>query len=261
VVGVEALTRWHHPDRGWIPPASFVPLAEESGFIADFDRWVLNQTCKDGAKLLAAGVLPQGALLSVNISARNVSDVALIDAVRDAAGSTEFPLEALEIEVTETAIMAEVPTIRLVLEGIRAIGVGIALDDFGTGYSSLTFVRQLPVTTIKIDRSFTRHITDRREDLAICTSVIDLARAVGLRTIAEGVETLEQVSLLHRLGCDAGQGYLWSSALPPADLADRLRSEPQDFAHAAKAPRWRSSDRNGPVRPADKQRRKPANIP
>jgi len=260
VVGVEALTRWHHPDRGWIPPAAFVPLAEESGLIADFDRWVLNQACQDGAEFLAAGVLPQGALLSLNISARNVSDVALIDAVRDAAGSTEFPLEALEIEVTETAIMAEVPTIRLVLEGIRALGVGIALDDFGTGYSSLTFVRQLPVTTIKIDRSFTRHITDRREDLAICTSVIDLARAVGLRTIAEGVETLEQVSLLHRLGCDAGQGYLWSSALPPRDLADRLLSEPRAFAHAAKVPRWRSGDRNGPARSPEKQRRKPVKI-
>jgi diguanylate cyclase (GGDEF)-like protein/PAS domain S-box-containing protein len=247
VVGMEALSRWHHSVRGWIPPTIFVPLAEESGLIADFDRWVLDRACRDGAELRATGLLPPDALLSVNISARNVSDLGLVEAVREAAARSSFPLEALELEVTETAIMAEVPTIRVVLEGIRELGVGISLDDFGTGYSSLTFVRQLPVTTIKIDRSFTRHITDRGQDLAICASVIDLARAVGLRTIAEGVENLEQLSVLHGLGCDAGQGYLWSRALPLGDLVARLRSEPQDFAYA-KEPRWRSSDprRAGP---------------
>ena len=247
VIGMEALSRWHHSVRGWIPPTIFVPLAEESGLIADFDRWTLDRACRDGAELRATGLLPPDALLSVNISARNVSDLGLVEAVREAATRSSFPLEALELEVTETAIMAEVPTIRVVLEGIRELGVGISLDDFGTGYSSLTFVRQLPVTTIKIDRSFTRHITDRGQDLAICASVIDLARAVGLRTIAEGVENLEQLSVLHGLGCDAGQGYLWSRALPLGDLVARLRSEPQDFAYA-KEPRWRSSDprRAGP---------------
>jgi diguanylate cyclase (GGDEF)-like protein/PAS domain S-box-containing protein len=260
VVGMEALTRWHHPVRGWIPPTIFVPLAEENGLIVDFDYWVLNRACRDGAELRAIGLLPPDALLSVNISARNVGDLGLVDAVREAAATTTFPLEALELEVTETAIMAEVPTIRLVLEGIRELGVGIALDDFGTGYSSLTFVRQLPATTIKIDRSFTRHITEGREDLAICATVIDLARAVGLRTIAEGVETREQMSVLHRLGCDAGQGYLWSSALPLEDLASRLRCEPQEFAFAAKAPRWRSGDLQGPVRSMQMPRRKPAKI-
>jgi diguanylate cyclase (GGDEF)-like protein/PAS domain S-box-containing protein len=256
VVGMEALSRWHHSVRGWIPPTVFVPLAEESGLIADFDRWVLNRACQDGAELRAKGLLPPDALLSVNISARNVSDLGLVEAVRDAATRFAFPLEALELEVTETAIMAEVPTIRVVLEGIREIGVGISLDDFGTGYSSLTFVRQLPVTTIKIDRSFTRHITDRREDLAICASVIDLARAVGLRTIAEGVEDLEQLSVLSGLGCDAGQGYLWSQALPLRDLVARLRCEPQDFAYARKGLRWRSSDPRGTGPSMQRPRRK-----
>jgi diguanylate cyclase (GGDEF)-like protein/PAS domain S-box-containing protein len=256
VVGMEALSRWHHPARGWIPPAIFVPLAEESGLIADFDRLVLNRACRDGAELRAAGLLPADSLLSVNISARNVSDLSLVDAVRRAAANSAFPLEALELEVTETAIMAEVPTIRVVLDRIRELGVGISLDDFGTGYSSLTFVRQLPVTTIKIDRSFTRHITDRREDLAICASVIDLARAVGLRTIAEGVEDLEQLSVLHGLGCDAGQGYLWSHALPFRDLVARLRCEPQDFVYARKEPRGRSSDPRSTGPSAQKPRRK-----
>jgi diguanylate cyclase (GGDEF)-like protein/PAS domain S-box-containing protein len=258
VVGLEALTRWHHPVRGWIPPTIFVPMAEESGLIAAFDQWVLNRACRDGADLRATGLLPPDALLSVNISARNVGDLELVDVVREAAATSGFPLESLELEVTETAIMAEVPTIRQVLEGIRSLGVGIALDDFGTGYSSLTFVRQLPVTAIKIDRSFIRSVTDQPDDRAICATVVDLARAIGLRTIAEGVENLEQLSVLHRLGCEAGQGYLWSHALPLRDLVARLRCEPQDFDSAKKESRWRSGD--GPVRSVQKQWRKPARI-
>jgi diguanylate cyclase (GGDEF)-like protein/PAS domain S-box-containing protein len=260
LVGLEALTRWHHPVRGWIPPTIFVPLAEECGLIADFDRWVLNRACRDGADLRSTGLLPSDGLLSVNISARNVADLSLVDVVREAAADSTFPLEALELEVTETAIMAEVPTIRLVLEGVRKLGVGIALDDFGTGYSSLTFVKQLPVTTIKIDCSFTRHVATNPQDLAIATSVIDLARAVGLRTIAEGVEDFEQVSVLHRLGCEAGQGYLWSSALPMDLLSARLRRDPQDFACATKAPRRRSGELQGSVRSVPKQRRKATKI-
>jgi predicted signal transduction protein with EAL and GGDEF domain len=258
VIGLEALTRWHHPVRGWVPPTVFVSLAEECGLIGAFDQWVLNRACRDGAELRATGLLPPDALLSVNISACNVSDLRLVDIVREVAARTGFPLESLELEVTETAILTEVPTIRAVLEGIRDLGVGIALDDFGTGYSSLTFVRQLPVTTIKIDRSFIRNVTDQSDDRAICASVIDLARAVGLRTIAEGVESLEQLSMLHGLGCDAGQGYLWNSALPLDDLAARLRCEPQDFAFAAKAPRWRSGDLHAPDRSGQKSWRKSA---
>jgi EAL domain-containing protein (putative c-di-GMP-specific phosphodiesterase class I) len=256
LVGLEALTRWHHPVRGWIPPTVFVPLAEECGLIADFDRWALNQACRDGAELRASGLLPRDALLSVNVSACNISDLTLVDLVREAATSTVFPLERLELEVTETAIMAEVPTIRIVLEGIRDLGVGIALDDFGTGYSSLTFVRQLPITTIKLDRSCTRHVAPNPQGLAITTSVIDFAQAVGLRTIAEGVESLEQVSMLHRLGCDAGQGFMWSSALPIDHLAARLRCEPQDFVCAPKVRRWHSGHLLGSVRSAPTQWRR-----
>jgi diguanylate cyclase (GGDEF)-like protein/PAS domain S-box-containing protein len=260
VVGIEALSRWHHPVRGWIPPTTFVPLAEESGLIAAFDQWVLDRACRDGASLRALGLLPLDALLSVNISAHNVSDLELVDRVRLAADNAGFPLEALELEVTETAIMAAVPTIRLVLEGIRELGVGIALDDFGTGYSSLTFVQQLPVTTIKIDRSFIRHITNQPDDLAIASSVIDLARVLGLRTVAEGVEDLEQLSLLDRLGCEAGQGYLWSWAVPLWSLESRLSCVPQDFASARKESRWLSNQRHGQAPSIQKQRRKWARL-
>jgi EAL domain-containing protein (putative c-di-GMP-specific phosphodiesterase class I) len=256
LVGLEALTRWHHPVRGWIPPTTFVPLAEESALIADFDRWALNQACRDGVELRASGLLPPDALLSVNVSAYHVADLSLVDLVREATTSTAFPLERLELEVTETAIMAEVPTIRMVLEGIRELGVGIALDDFGTGYSTLTYLRQLPITTIKIDRSCTRHVTPNPEGLAITTSAIDFAQAVGLRTIAEGVESLEQVSMPHRLGCDAGQGFMWSSALPIDHLAARLRCKPQDFVCAPKVRRWHSGHLLGSGRSAPTQWRR-----
>ena len=169
-------------------------------------------------------------------------------AVQHAAASTGFPLESLELEITETAMMSDGPAMNEVLEHIQHLGVGIALDDFGTGFSSLALVQKLPVTTIKIDRSFTQHITDRHEDLAIATSVIDLARAVGLRTIAEGVETREQLSLLHRLGCTAGQGYLWSRALSPEGLAERLSCGPVGLAHVRKESRWRSHHLYGAAR-------------
>jgi diguanylate cyclase (GGDEF)-like protein/PAS domain S-box-containing protein len=243
LVGLEALARWHHPHRGWIPPSLFVLLAEENGLVATFDRWVLDRACADGAMFVASGVLPLGALLSVNVSAHNIVDLDLVSTVRQSANRAGFPLNALELEVTETAVMTEVPTIRGVLDGIRQLGVGIALDDFGTGYSSLTYIRQLPVTTIKIDRSFTQHVTARDEDRAIAASVIDLARAVGLRTIAEGVETAEQLAVLYELGCEAGQGYLWSMALPAHDLTALMSDDTHSFLSAGKRSRSRSPGR------------------
>jgi diguanylate cyclase (GGDEF)-like protein/PAS domain S-box-containing protein len=232
LVGVEALIRWQHPIRGWVPPALFVPLAEEAGLIWSLDQWVLAQACRHAAALRASGVLAAHARLAVNISARNIADPDLVDVVRDSAAAAGLPFDALELEVTETGLMADAIAARRVLQELRELGVGVALDDFGTGYSSLTNVRQLPVTTLKIDRGFIQHITDRPDDLAIAAAVIDLAQAVGLRTIAEGVETPEQLSLLHRMGCCAGQGYLWSMALSSEELAERAKRRPLRFLAA-----------------------------
>jgi EAL domain-containing protein (putative c-di-GMP-specific phosphodiesterase class I) len=220
-------------------------MAEEGGLIIELDRWVLERACRDGAEFRASGVLAPEALLAVNISAHNAGNPDLIDIVRKAAADAQFPLTSLELEVTETAVMAEVPEIRRVLTDVRQLGMGIALDDFGTGYSSLTFVRQLPVTSIKIDLSFTKHIADRHDDRAITASVIDLARAVGLRTIAEGVETAEQLSVLHRLGCHAGQGYLWSKALSPEELTSLVQRKKEGFLSAASSPLPRPLSRPG----------------
>ncbi|MDQ1536702.1 MAG: hypothetical protein QOE58_1095, partial [Actinomycetota bacterium] len=226
ILGVEALVRWRHPSRGWVPPSLFVPLAEDDGLIGELDGWVLQQACRDAAYLIGCGLLPSDAYLAVNASARTVSDPALVERVLNAARRARFPLAALELEVTETGLIADRRAATQVLTSLREMGVGIALDDFGTGYASFTYLRHLPVSTIKIDRQFVQHLTSRREDFAITASVVDLGRAVGLRTVAEGVENTEQLSILHRLGCLAGQGFLWSPALVRDDLITKLRQQP-----------------------------------
>ncbi|MDQ1687741.1 MAG: hypothetical protein QOK42_716 [Frankiaceae bacterium] len=225
VLGIEALVRWHHPERGWVPPALFVPLAEDSGVIAALDEWVLKQACRDMAWLRRGHILEEDAHVAVNVSAHNVSDPGLFDVVRAATGDAGLPLENLELEVTETTLIADRRAATRVLTSLRDLGVGIALDDFGTGYSPLTYFRSLPVSTLKIDRVFIQHITTRPDDFAITAAVVDLGRALGLSTVAEGVETEGQLAVLHRLGCVAGQGYLWSPALPRDALAARLSEE------------------------------------
>ena len=218
LVGLEALARWQHPTRGWVPPNLFVPLAEQNGLSSALDQWVLRRACADAAALRSLGFLPAAARVAVNISANNVGDVELLRWVQEAAAASALPLDALEVEVTETALLADAARAGQALSALRRLGVTVALDDFGTGFSSLTNLRTLPVTTIKIDRSFIQHITDRADDFAIVTSLVELGRAVGLRTVAEGVETPEQLDLLRRLGCVAGQGYLWSGALSVDEL-------------------------------------------
>jgi diguanylate cyclase (GGDEF)-like protein/PAS domain S-box-containing protein len=233
LVGIEALLRWPHPTRGWVPPGLFVPLAEETGLIASLDEWVLHRACRQVASIRKSGVLAADTYLAVNLSARNLNDASAVEWVPRAVDASGFPLDALELEVTETGLIADAQAAGRVLRSLRELGIGIALDDFGTGYSSLTYLRRLPVSAIKIDREFVTHITDRSDDLAIVTSVIDLGRAVELRTIAEGVETPQQLAILNRLGCQAGQGYLWSPALPLEELTALLRGSAGFMAAAA----------------------------
>jgi diguanylate cyclase (GGDEF)-like protein/PAS domain S-box-containing protein len=245
LLGVEALARWPHASRGWISPTIFVPLAEESGLVAALDEHVLTRACQDAAKLRAWAVLPEDGYVAVNVSARNLGDGGLVDRVRGAAATARLPLDSLELEVTETGLMSDARGARQALESLREQGVGVALDDFGTGYSSLTYLRQLPVTSLKVDRAFVQHITSRGDDLAITASIIDLGRAVDVRTIAEGVETTEQLALLHRLGCTAGQGFLWSKALPLDELAILVRQAPLGFQPAAATPNLPWGGRRG----------------
>ena len=222
LVGVEALARWNHPDQGPVPPTTFMPLAEETGLIAQLDRWAVSRACEDATVLRESGVLASGAWVSVNLSARTVGHPQVGTFIRDIVMEHRLPAEALVLEVTETAVLHDPSLARRSLEALRAFGVGVALDDFGTGYSSLTFLRQLPVTHLKMDKSFVSQIVASSEDQAIAACIIDLTRRLDIKVIAEGVETADQLTTLRQLGCSQGQGYHWSRPIPVDQLSELL---------------------------------------
>lgn len=222
LVGVEALARWTHPDQGPVPPTTFMPLAEETGLIAQLDKWAISRACEDVAALRGSGVLAPSAWVAVNLSARTVGHPQITSFVRDTVRENRLPAEALVLEVTESAVLHDPSAARRALESIRGFGVGVALDDFGTGYSSLTFLRQLPVTHLKLDRTFVSQIAVSSEDRAIAACVIDLARRLDIKVIAEGVETADQLTTLRQLGCSQGQGYHWSRPIPVDQLSELL---------------------------------------
>jgi diguanylate cyclase (GGDEF)-like protein/PAS domain S-box-containing protein len=251
IVGVEALARWQHPSGSAVSPATFVPLAEAHGFIADLDRWVLDRACLDIAMARDTGDLAEDVRVAVNLSARSLDDSRLVATVADALHRSGLPAQSLVLEVTETAVLQNRDAARASLEGLRALGAGVHLDDFGTGYSSLSFLRELPVTGVKIDRSFVRDAVDRPEDLAITEAIVRLARGLGLETVAEGIETVEQRDLLRRLGCATAQGFWWSGAVPLYDLpgAGAARAAKRSERRAVAAPRpWNVTRR--PLDPA-----------
>ena len=213
-LGVEALCRWDHPERGAVRPDEFIAVAEKTGLIEVLDRWVLRRACRDGAVLLASGALPADAYIAVNVSAGHLSQPGFEVAVRSALAEYALPATALVLEVTESAVMHEPDTAKAVLERLQSLGVRVAIDDFGTGHSSLAYLQWLPVAALKIDRSFIRRLSGNPDDRAIVTAVISLAQALKLTTTAEGIETAADLALLQQLGCHAGQGYLWSRAVP-----------------------------------------------
>ncbi|CAI9409625.1 putative bifunctional diguanylate cyclase/phosphodiesterase [Nocardioides sp. T2.26MG-1] len=247
IVGVEALARWHHAVRGAVPPGTFVPLAEAHGFVSDLDRWVLDRACHQTAAALSTGELAPGVRVAVNLSARSLDDTGLVDMVAAALDRSGLPASALVLEITETAILQNRDAARTSLAGLRALGAGVSLDDFGTGYSSLSFLRELPVTGVKVDRSFVRDSVEQPSDRAIVESIIRLATGLGLETIAEGVETEAQRDLLRDLGCARAQGFWWSPAVPMSEL-------PGSRA-AARMARLVPAEAVAPARPLRRSRR------
>ncbi len=213
VLSVEALARWRHPDLGEVSPAVFVPVAEQAGLAVQLDTWALRRATAEIADLRARGVLSEQVGVAVNLSARTLADPRLEQSVVDAVASAGLSPDQIMLEITESAVMDDAEQAVRVLGALRERGYAVAVDDFGTGYSSLSYLRTLPLTVIKVDRSFVAGIADDRDVLAIVASIVDLARAVGVTVIAEGVETPEQAALLRRLGCDSAQGWLWSPAL------------------------------------------------
>ena len=229
IVGFEALVRWQHPDHGLLPPAHFVPLAEETGLIGPLGEWILQEACRQGAAWQASGLPPLR--ISVNLSARQFAQRDLVALVARTLEQTGFPGQCLDLELTETALLDDGPRSLETLTRLKALGARLSLDDFGTGYSSLAYLRQFPLDTLKIDRSFVHGITgdeaapivgNRASDRAIVRAVVDLGRALGMEVIAEGVETPQQRDFIHDLGCRTMQGYLFGTPIPPDKVPSLL---------------------------------------
>lgn len=211
LVGMEALVRWRHPEQGMVPPGDFIPLAEDSGLILPIGAWVLRTACAQNRAWQEMGLPP--IRVSVNISARQFRQIELVRTVTRILEETGLDPAWLELEITESSIMYDIEAVIRILQELNAMGVRLAIDDFGTGYSSLSYLKRLPVSTLKIDQSFVRDITTDHNDAAIATSVIALARSMGLEVIAEGVEAPEQMAFLQERGCYRGQGYYFSRPL------------------------------------------------
>ena len=224
IVGFEALVRWQHPTRGLVAPLAFIPLAEETGLIVPLGKWVLETACRQAAKWHRARPDPDGPppFVSVNLSARQFIQEDLVEDVAAVLAETGLAASALELEITESVLMDKSDAGIRTLRRLRALGVRLVLDDFGTGYSSLSYLKHLPLDTIKIDRSFVNGI-EESADRSIVEAVVALAHGLGIGVVAEGIETERQAERLLELGCDLGQGYLFSRPVPAARTGRLLR--------------------------------------
>jgi EAL domain-containing protein (putative c-di-GMP-specific phosphodiesterase class I) len=224
VVGAEALLRWPHPRRGLVPPAEFIPLAEQTGLMRPLTRWVLNRAVGEARAFERNGrALP----VAVNVSARNLHDAQIVEEVTSALLAHDMPAERLQLEVTESAVMSDAGRAAEVLGSLSRRGVKVAIDDFGTGYSSLGLLRRLPLAELKIDGSFVRGMMGQGgEDTAIVRSTSDLAHNLGLSVVAEGVEDQWTLDLLSSFGCDGAQGFLIARPMAPTELVSWLDNSP-----------------------------------
>jgi diguanylate cyclase (GGDEF)-like protein len=220
VVGAEALVRWVHPQRGLVPPAEFIPLAESTGLIVQMGEWVLEQACSQAAIWQRAGLPPLR--LAVNVSAREFTP-SLPGRVADTLKRYRLDPSWLELEITESTLMHDIERVIGIMDRINKLGVSLSLDDFGTGYSSLSYLKRFPIQTLKIDRSFTTGLPDDASDCAIAGTIISIGRQLKHRVIAEGVETIEQLEFLRKAGCDEVQGYLYAKPLPAFEFELSLR--------------------------------------
>jgi len=230
VVGVEALVRWHHPRRGMVGPAEFIPVAEETGLILPLGRWVLEEACRQAVAWDAR--LDQRLAMSVNVSGRQIHQPGFVEEVRGILAATGLQPARLTLELTESVLMQDVGATTVTLTALKALGVRLAIDDFGTGYSSLSYLRRFPIDELKIDRSFVATIEDGAEQSALVRSILKLGETMHLQTVAEGIEEAGQLAELQHLGAGFGQGYLFARPLEPdavvaleAPAADQLAAK------------------------------------
>jgi len=214
-IGAEALLRWRHPELGMVPPAQFIPIAEETGLIEPIGAWVLREACLQARQWREAGL--DGVRVAVNLSARQFRNQSLARDVRRCLDATGVDARLIELELTESMVMHDPEQAVRTLNDLKSMGLSLSIDDFGTGYSSLAYLKRFPIDNLKIDRSFVKGLPGDTEDVAIVASVMALARSLGLRVVAEGVETTEQQEHLKAAGCDEMQGYLASKPLPAQD--------------------------------------------
>jgi diguanylate cyclase (GGDEF)-like protein/PAS domain S-box-containing protein len=217
VVGFEALVRWQHPSRGFLSPALFIPMAEETGLILPLGAWVLREACVAAAGMQRGGLSPT---MSVNVSAQQLAQPGFVQAVVDTLAYSGLASDRLVLEITETVVLRDLAAVAPRLTALRELGVRIAIDDFGTGYSSLAYLSQLPVDVLKVDKSFVDHVTTDPQNASLARAIIDLSRGMRFSTIAEGVELAEQARWLREANCTYGQGYLWSR---PVELSAAVR--------------------------------------
>ena len=239
VIGYEALVRWNHPERGILFPGEFIPVAEESDLIVQLGRWVLKEACRQMAEWCKTVAADPPLTISVNVAPRQLIDPRFMDDLADALSETGLAASHLKVEVTESSIMGNPEAALDILRQLKAMGVGLEIDDFGTGYSSLSYLQKLPFDTVKVDRSFIKELGKSAESLEIVRTIVDLARSLQMKVVAEGVETRDPLESLDGLGCNYVQGYYFSrpksaaATLAVIREQQRLRREFEALGRAA----------------------------
>jgi EAL domain-containing protein (putative c-di-GMP-specific phosphodiesterase class I) len=220
IVGAEALLRWRHPVRGLVSPGVFIPVAEETGLILELGNWVVEEACRQMRAWQDAGLaMPP---VAVNLSARQF-DRGLPQRMADVLRRHAVHPEQIMLEITESLLVRGAETVIAIMNELVAMGLALALDDFGTGYSSLAYLKKFPISTLKIDRSFVVGLPHEENDCAIARAIVMMAQQLRQEIVAEGVETMDQMTFLRELGCDQLQGYLFSQPVPADDFARMLR--------------------------------------